>query len=107
MGFDNTCIVSGRLNVLRVIPRLYGWVYKILRLFPLVVDHSVVVITSGSLSKRLQIESYGWSIFDFWIPHLMFKFNRHKDGILICFPILILSTLCGKPMRGRQKAFFC
>ena len=29
-----------------VIPRLYGWVYKTLRLSPLVVEHSVVVMSA-------------------------------------------------------------
>ena len=31
------------VNGSRVIPRLYGWVYKTLRLSPLVVEHSAVV----------------------------------------------------------------
>ena len=47
-----------------VIPRLYGWVYKILRLSPLLVKHSVVGIPVGSQSRRSQIESYGYPIFD-------------------------------------------
>ena len=42
--FDNTCTVSGKRNVSRVIPRLYGWVYKTSRLSTLVVEHSVVVM---------------------------------------------------------------
>ena len=46
MGFDNTCTVSGEGNVSKVIPRLYGWVYKTLRLFPLVVEHSDVVMSA-------------------------------------------------------------
>ena len=29
VGFENTCTVSGKWNVSRVMPRLYGWVYKI------------------------------------------------------------------------------
>ena len=32
VGFENACTVSGKWNVTRVTPRLYGWVYKILRL---------------------------------------------------------------------------
>ena len=28
-----------------VIPRLYGWVYKTIRLSPVVVEHSVVVMS--------------------------------------------------------------
>ena len=46
MGVDNTCAISGKLNLSRVIPRLYGWVYKTSRLPPLVVEHSFVVISS-------------------------------------------------------------
>ena len=45
--FDNTCAVSGEWNVSRVIPRLYGWVYNTLRLSPLVVEHSVEVMSAG------------------------------------------------------------
>ena len=32
VGFENTCTVSGKSNATRVVQRLYGWVYKILRL---------------------------------------------------------------------------
>ena len=38
VGFGNTYIVSWRWNVSRVIQRLYGWVYKTLKLSPLVVN---------------------------------------------------------------------
>ena len=57
VGFDNTCIVSGKGNISRIIPRLYGWVHKTLRLSPLVVEHSVAVMSAilnpmGSLFLR-------------------------------------------------------
>ena len=42
---DNTCTISGKGNVSRVIPTLYGWVYKTIRLSPLMVEHSVVVMS--------------------------------------------------------------
>ena len=45
--FENTCTVSGKCTVSRVIPRFYGWVYKTLRISPLVVKHGVVVMTAG------------------------------------------------------------
>ena len=45
-GFNNTCTVSRKWNVSRVIPRLCEWVYKTLRLSPLVVEHSVVVMSA-------------------------------------------------------------
>ena len=57
--FEKTCTVAGKWNVSRVIPILYGWVYKTSRLSPLVVEHSVVVMTAGSQSRQSQTESYG------------------------------------------------
>ena len=57
VGFDNTCTVSRKWNVARVIPRLFGWIYKSLRLAPFVVDHIVVVVTAGSQPKQSQIKS--------------------------------------------------
>ena len=59
LGFDNTCTVSGKWNVTRIISRLYGWPYKTLRPSKLVVEYSVVVMTAGSQSRRSQTESYG------------------------------------------------
>ena len=46
VGFDNICTVSRKWNFSRVIPRLYGWVNKTLRLSPLVVDHNAVVMSA-------------------------------------------------------------
>ena len=43
VGFEKTCIVSGKWNVSRVDPSLYGWVCKTLRLSLLGVEHTVVV----------------------------------------------------------------
>ena len=45
VGFENTCTVSGKWNVSRVIPRLYEWVHKTLRLSLLVGEHGVVVMS--------------------------------------------------------------
>ena len=41
VGLENTCTVSGKWNVTRVVPRLYGRVYKILSLLPLLVELQV------------------------------------------------------------------
>ena len=57
--FENTCIVSGKWNVSRVIPILYGLIYKTLRFSLLVVEQIVVVMIVGSQSRWFQIESYG------------------------------------------------
>ena len=46
VGFKNICTVWREWNVSRVIPRLYGWVYKTWRLFPLADEHSVEVMTA-------------------------------------------------------------
>ena len=47
MGYENTWTVSGKRIVSRVIPRFYGWVYKTLRISPLIAVHIVVVMTAG------------------------------------------------------------
>ena len=47
VGFENTCAVSEKWNVSRVVPRLYGWVYKILRLVNITVEDRVVDVTLG------------------------------------------------------------
>ena len=60
-GFDNTCAVLGKWNVSRVIPRLYGWVYKTSTLST-VVQHNVAVI-----SERLNPTGSQFSIPVFWI----------------------------------------
>ena len=52
-GFDNTCTVSEKRNVSRVSPRLYGWVYKSLRLTALVVEHRIVVTGCGFPIKTI------------------------------------------------------
>ena len=45
VGFNNTCAVSEKWNVFRVIARHFGWAYKNLRLSPLVVEKGVVVMS--------------------------------------------------------------
>ena len=45
-----------------VIPKLYGWVNKTLRVSPLVLEHGVVVITVGSQSRRGGVEGEGEGI---------------------------------------------
>ena len=59
VGFENTCTASGKWDVFRVISRLYGWVYKTWRLFPLADEHSVAVMTTGPQTRRSQIVSNG------------------------------------------------
>ena len=41
VALENTCTVSGKWNVTRVVPKLYGRVYTILRLLPLLVELQV------------------------------------------------------------------
>ena len=66
-GFDNTCTVSGAWNVSRVIPRLYGWICKTLRLSLLVVEHHVVVMNGSSQSKKIS----DWIL---WVANFRFPF---------------------------------
>ena len=106
VGFYISCTVLGKWNVSRVIPRLYGWVYKILRLFTFVFDHSVVVVTAGSLSWRAQTESYEYPCdshfmkfvlrisgshkilkLSWGLRHWQSEFNYHEDWILISFSV--------------------
>ena len=47
LGFENTCTVSEKQNISRVISVLYGWVYKILRLLITAVEHSIVVVAAA------------------------------------------------------------
>ena len=82
VGFENTCTVSGKWNVSRVIPRLYGWVYKTWRLFPLADEHSIAVMIVGS-----QIVSYGTHD-SFWLVVSTAYFY-----ILYLWPIVVLHFL--------------
>ena len=47
VGFENTCKVSGKRNVSRVVPRLCGLVYKVLRLTNKIAEDGVVVMAAG------------------------------------------------------------
>ena len=58
VGVDSTWTVFQKWNVSRVIPRLYGWVYKTLKLSPLVIEHRIVVMTA-----RLNAMGSQFSIF--------------------------------------------
>ena len=64
MGFYNTCAVWGTWNVYWVNPKLYWWVYKTLRLSPLVVEHSVVVMSArlNSMGNQFLI-LVSWNLF--------------------------------------------
>ena len=50
------------VNVSSVIARLYGWVYKTLRLSPLVVEHSVVVMSARLNPIGSQFVQNQWSM---------------------------------------------
>ena len=52
VGFENTRTISGNWNASRVVPRLYGSVYKTLRLST-AVERSVVVMTEIPKSKPI------------------------------------------------------
>ena len=50
--FENTYTVSGKSNASRIIPILYGWVYKTLRLSTLVDEHVVVMTVVFNISNQ-------------------------------------------------------
>ena len=103
--FENNCTVSERWNVLRVVSRLYGWVYKTLQLSPLVVEHSDMVV-SGKLNRMFS---------QFSIPEIKVRdpVEDSDTGVpssitvkmeYFCFSILLLWTLCRKSMRGETES---
>ena len=103
--------LTGNWNVSRVIPRLYGWIYNTLRFFPLVVEHSIVVMSArlNPMGSRFSIPKSGRKILrpSWGLRHLWFEFNYHYDGILTCFSILIFWTLCvEKRWGGDRKHYF-
>ena len=51
LGFENTWVVSKKWSV---ISRLYGSVYKILRLLLTAVEYSIVVVDTSSIPGRSQ-----------------------------------------------------
>ena len=53
VGFENTCTVSDRQNVSRVVTRLYEWVYKILKT-TLIISSTVVSHQGDSVSAVSQ-----------------------------------------------------
>ena len=64
VGFENICTVSGKWNASRVVPRLCRWVFKILWLFSVIAEDSVVVVTSRYQSGESQFDSCEWLILD-------------------------------------------
>ena len=69
---------------------------------PLGKQFSILVLwNSSSESVRNKILKLSGGLWHSWS-----EFNYRQDGILTCFPVLILWTLCGKPMRQRHKALF-
>ena len=63
VGFENTCTVSVKWSVSRVIPRLHGWVYKLLRLSNCYFNCGFP-ISAGSQLGGPQFKSYGYLEFD-------------------------------------------
>ena len=127
VGFENTCTLSGKWNVSRVIWRLYWWVYLISKLCQLIPGYSLMVVSEDNHVKGPKFNFHLQPIFKSrfyeicvqkqwrhpvlwsWLrtPTLGSEFNYRLDGILIYFSNLMLWTLCGKPMSGRKEALFC
>ena len=92
VGFENTSAISGKQNVSRVVPRLYGWVYKIIRLGNKTAEGSVVVVAAGYQSGESQVGSRGWSVFNS-------RFAKFVLGSIgsITFVILVDDSETGGP----------
>ena len=50
-----------------------------IRLSPLAVEHTVVVMTTSSQSRRSRIESYGWPIFDSHFIKVVLRISGSKQ----------------------------
>ena len=97
VGFENSSTASGKSNVSRVIPRLYGWVYKTWRLFPLPDEHTVVVITAGSQSMGM-LEWNTYLNFNSDIVNFVWKTNegegRGAESIVLSIFVLWSCFTC-------------
>ena len=62
VGFGNTCAISGKWNISRVVPRLYGWLYKILRLPFITTEDGVMVATARYQIGVSQFNSRVWLV---------------------------------------------
>ena len=60
VAFEKTCTVSAKCKVSRVVPRLYEWQYKILKLANISVENSLVVVNVSYCSGVFQFNSRGW-----------------------------------------------
>ena len=82
MGFDNTCTNSGKLNISRVLPRFYRWVCKTLRLSPLVVEHSVVVMRArlNPMVANIRLLFYERCVQNQWLHKLLRPFEDADTG---------------------------
>ena len=118
VGFGNTYIVSWRWNVSRVIQILFGWVYKTLKLSPLVVN---IVLWLWLRDWILWVVNFRFPFYEICVQnqweHKILRpsrglrqwqseFNYHYYGILTCFSILILWTLCENRSGGGKKNCF-
>ena len=85
VGFDNTCAVSGKWNVSRAIPRLYGWVHQALRLSPLVVEHSVVTMGArlNPMVSQFSIPVL-WNLYSESVGGTQLR-TRHSDTDIVNF----------------------
>ena len=65
VGFENICTVSEKWNVSKFVPRIYGWVYKIIWLTSITTEDSEVVVTTGYQSGGPWFDSCKWPILVF------------------------------------------
>ena len=107
VGFDNTCTVSGKGNGSRFIPRPYWWVCKTLRISPLVVELSVVVVSArlnpmGSQLVRVQLP-LRWNTYLFFntdVVNFVWKTDAAETESIVLLIFFLWGCLNLRWMRG-------
>ena len=83
VGFENICTVSGKYNVSRVVQRLYGWIYKIIRPFSTTGEDGIVAVTIGNQHGRPQFDTCAWPILDACFITFMFSSSGDMKFVIL------------------------
>ena len=78
MGLD--LITLAQFQGSEMSPGLFQGFMEGCRLSPLVIEHSAVIMSAGSHSRRSQIEYHGWSIFDSRFTKFVFRTSGGGEG---------------------------
>ena len=83
VGFEKICTVSGKYNVSRVVPRLYGWICKIIRPFSTTGEDGIVLVTIGNQPGRPQFDTHAWPILDACFITFMFSSSGDMKFVIL------------------------